>query len=139
MTSRPMILGTRKGLLIFERNGADWRFKSESHDGVAVPYAVRDNRTGLTWACLDHGHWGPKLARSRDDGATWDDVPCPKYPEGAESADGSQSTLKAFWGFFPGGADEPKRIYLGTAPGGLFLSDDNGASFTLSALELTQR
>ena len=39
--------------------------------------------TARLWASLDHGHWGPKLSRSRDGGATWEDVLSLKYPQGA--------------------------------------------------------
>ena len=35
------------------------------------------------------------------------------------------------WLIEPGGADEPNRLYVGTDPGGLFLSDDGGDSFQL--------
>ncbi len=80
--SNLILLGTRKGTVIFDRINAKWRPRPISHAGIPVCYAARDPRDGTLWASLDHGHWGPKLSRSRDGGATWQDVSV-KYPKGA--------------------------------------------------------
>ena len=69
-----LLLGTRKGLLMLNRNGADWTMESAHFEGIPVPYAMRDPRNDTLWVSLDHGHWGGKLHRSRDLGATWDEV-----------------------------------------------------------------
>jgi photosystem II stability/assembly factor-like uncharacterized protein len=129
--STTLLLGTRKGLVILERRGNDWRFVCEAHRGIPISYAAVDPRNGTLWAGLDHGHWGQKLSRSRDMGASWDEVPAPKYPEGEEIRDGKPATLSYIWYITPGGADQPKRLYLGTEPGGLFQSDDGGETFEL--------
>jgi photosystem II stability/assembly factor-like uncharacterized protein len=137
--SDTLVLGTRKGLLVLERNGGGWKTVRHAHPGQPVAYAAADARTGSLWACLDHGHWGQKLQRSGDMGDTWEEVPAPKYPEGAEIMKGfpggeqhrKQATLRYLWVFAPGGTDQPGRIYLGTEPGALFRSDDNGESFAL--------
>lgn len=134
-----MILGTRKGLLQFERRSDGWRFCRESFKAQPVSYAMRDPRTGIMWAALDHGHWGTKLQRSSDNGATWTEVEAPKFPEGAVINTGfpggesstKPATLSYIWLIAPGGADQPQRLYLGTEPGGLFQSDDGGESFSL--------
>jgi photosystem II stability/assembly factor-like uncharacterized protein len=123
-----LILGTRKGLLITDLNGDVCR---EFHLGVPVSYAAVDPRNGTWWAAVDHGHWGQKLHRSKDGGHTWEEVPAPKYPEGEEIAPGKPAVLSYIWIITPGGADEPNRIYIGTEPGGLFISDDDGDSFQL--------
>ena len=126
-----LLLGTRKGLITYERNGSDWHFASEAFRAIPVSYAAADPRSGALWACLDHGHWGPKLHRSRDGGKTWDEIATPKYPEGATRSDGQPATLSYMWYLMPGGSDQPERVYLGTEPGGLFQSDDGGDSFHL--------
>ena len=77
-----LLLGTRKGLLILNKNGADWFIESAHFEGVPVPYAMHDPRNDTLWVSLDHGHRGGKLHRSRDMGATWEEVEAPKYPEG---------------------------------------------------------
>jgi photosystem II stability/assembly factor-like uncharacterized protein len=131
MSGNTLLVGTRKGLVNFQKTGADWRRTREAHLGISVPYVAPDLRTGITWCSLDHGHWGQKLKRSRDRGQTWDEVPAPKYPEGAQIKEGKPASLRYLWVFAPGGADEPNRLYYGTDPGGLFASDDGGETFSI--------
>ena len=69
-----ILLGTRKGTVMIDRQGSGWRPRPILHAGVPVCYAARDPRDGTLWASLDHGHWGPKLSRSRDGGKTWEDI-----------------------------------------------------------------
>ncbi len=126
MPADSLILGTRKGLLIYENGKGGWRFCRESHTAIPVSYAAVDPRTGTLWAALDHGHWGRKLQRSRDMGATWEEIPGPAYPEGTEISDGKPATCSYIWLIVPGGTDQPNRLYIGTEPGGLFQSDDGG-------------
>lgn len=131
MPHNTLILGTRKGLLILEKQGSQWKLVCEAHRGIPVSYAATDPRTGMLWAGLDHGHWGQKLHRSGDMGTSWEEITAPKYPEGEEIADGKPAVLSYIWVIAPGGADQPKRLYIGTEPGGLFQSDDGGDSFHL--------
>ena len=126
MSDNTLLLGTRKGLIVLKRNGDAWNVDREAFLGVAVSYAAQDPRTGTLWACLDTDHWGPKLQRSGDGGDTWEDIPLPTYPEGAETGDGQPAVLSYIWTIAPGGDDQPQRLYLGTEPGGLFVSDDGG-------------
>lgn len=126
-----LLLGTRKGLLEFEQKGNRWELARESFPTIPVSYAVVDPRVGTWWACLDHGHWGTKLHRSKDAGATWQEIPAPRYPDWAELKPGQAVTLSYLWLLTPGGADQPQRLYIGTEPGGLFVSDDGGDSFSL--------
>jgi photosystem II stability/assembly factor-like uncharacterized protein len=115
-----------------------------------VCYAARDLRDGTLWASLDHGHWGPKLSRSRDGGATWQDVLSLKYPEGARyivkvlptpdfdptaptgQPEYADATVFKIWTITFGTAEQPGRLYAGTIPGGLFVSDDGGESWELN-------
>ncbi len=130
-TSASLLLGTHKGLLILERNGRAWQVTRHAFPGVGVSYAFKDARTGTLWAGLDTDHWGSKLQRSLDGGATWQEVPLPKFPEGAQLGNGQPAALSYIWLVAPGGLDQPQRLYLGTEPGGLFVSDDGGQSFEL--------
>lgn len=127
-----LVLGTRKGTIFLDRTASGWNVTNVAHRGIPVAYAARDPRTGCLWSCLDHGHWGQKLSRSSDGGATWDDVPSPAYPEGEVIRDEVPATLKYLWVFQPGGDDQEGRVYLGTEPGGLFRSDDNGDTWSLN-------
>ena len=76
-----ILIGTRKGLFEARRGRDGWTFSAPKLQGLPVPYAVRDARHGTVWASIDHGHWGSKLARSEDDGGTFQEAEPPKYPE----------------------------------------------------------
>ena len=126
-----LLLGTRKGLLRFERSGTSYRMVRLELEGIPIAYAARDPRSETTWACLDHGHWGQKLQRRGDGDKPWEEVAAPKFPEGTKCPNGDAATLRYLWCFQHGGTDQPGRIYFGTEPGGLFRSDDDGAHFEL--------
>ncbi len=130
-TRKELILGTRKGLLILKPRRRGWQLETEAFAGISVSYAMRDPRTNVLWACLDTDHWGPKLQRSRDGGETWEEVPAPRYPSGAQVAENSPAKLNYLWVLAPGGANEPERLYAGTDPGGLFVSHDGGEHYEL--------
>lgn len=148
--SDQLVLGTRKGTLILDRIGGRWRPRPIAHPGVSVAYAARDPRDGTWWASLDHGHWGPKLSRSRDDGKSWEDTPPIAYPEGAryvaqylplpteDPAEAEKrpkyrdATLLKVWVLAFGRADQPGLLHAGTIPGGLFTSRDGGESWELN-------
>lgn len=148
--SNMIVLGTRKGTVIFDRINAGWRPRPIMHSGIPVCYATRDPRNGTLWASLDHGHWGPKLSRSRDDGETWEEVTSIKYPQGArhivqylptpdfdpEAPTGepqyADASVYKIWNIGFGHESQPGRVYAGTIPGGLFVSDDDGDSWELN-------
>ena len=137
MPKSTLILGTRKGLITLKRSASDWRVDVSAFPGIPISYAAADPRTGTYWVCADHGHWGGKLYRSDDGGHTLDEVAAPVYPEDAivydvwDDGAGKPAKVTYLWTIVPGGADQPGRLYIGTEPGGLFQSNDNGASFSL--------
>ncbi len=126
-----LFLSTRKGLITFLRSGQHWRYEGVHFLGIPVSYTYIDSRTDTWWACLDHGHWGNKLHRSRDAGQHWEEVEAPRYPEGSMIKDDLPASVRYLWAFAQGAADQPGRIYVGTEPGGLFYSDDDGDHFKL--------
>jgi hypothetical protein len=133
---RRLLLSTRKGLFVLHENGADWRIESHSFVGDHVSLALADARDGSWYAALNLGHFGVKLQRSTDRGATWQEIAVPAYPAGEMLATGDgkpavPATLKLLWSLEAGGVDEPGRLWAGTIPGGLFRSDDSGASWQL--------
>ncbi len=145
-----ILLGTRKGTVIFDRQPSGWRPRPIVHAGIAVCYATRDPRDGTLWSSLDHGHWGPKLSRSRDDGKTWEDLSSLKYPPGARhivsvvptpdfdpfapaaELNYADAIVYKIWYLAFGHSDQPGKLYAGTIPGGLFVSDDGGDSWFLN-------
>lgn len=143
MSDRRIWVGTRKGTFVVQKAAGRWTARLAGHAGVGVSFVARDPSTGTLWAALGHGHWGAKLSRSTDGGATWIDGPQIKYPPGARylappepAEDGlaggntiRDATLLKLWviAFGPTG-----RIYVGTIPGGLFVSHDGGERFALN-------
>lgn len=132
MKSRKLLLGTRKGLVVYKEAPDGWKFDLLAFRGLPVSLTMVDDSTNTWWACLDHGHWGCKLHRSVDEGKTWSELMSPKFPEGEEIKDGVPAAVKYLWAMSNGGADNPGKLWLGTEPGGLFKSDDDGASFDLN-------
>lgn len=133
-------VSTRKGLFTLERGARGWGIAAAAFVGDNVTLAMPDPRDGSLLAALNHGHFGNKLHRSTDRGATWSEVGTPKYPEkpaGYQPATPVEGTpaewsLKLIWALEPGGADEPGVIWCGTLPGGLFRSDDSGQTWSLN-------
>src|SRR5271169_4203410 len=128
-----LVLGTKKGLLVLEKGAKHWRAQPLRHEGVHVSFAFFDGRTQTLWAALDHGHWGAKLSRSKDGGGTWQEVAAPKYDEKTSLTPVQKKKPSLVYMYFmgPGRKEEPRRLYVGTVPGGLFVSEDDGATFTL--------
>lgn len=139
-----ILIGTRKGTFVAEKRAGRYALSLVGHEGSGVNYVAADPHTGTLWALLGHGHWGAKLSRSSDGGKTWHDAPQITYPKGArylaipmpdesgevESAyTAKDATLLKLWCIAFG---EPGKIYVGTIPGGLFVSSDGGESFALN-------
>lgn len=142
--SQRILVGTRKGTFLLEKSRGAWKTRLAGHMGAGVNFVARDPNSGTLWASLGHGHWGAKLSRSTDDGATWEDASQIRYPEGArhylpplpsEAGPGEgaptlrEATLHKLWVMSFGGDG---KIYAGTIPGGLFVSEDGGESFELN-------
>lgn len=138
--SNRFYVATRKGLFTIDRGAHGWSISQASFLGDNCPMMMHDPRDGTLYAALSHGHFGDKLHRSTDGGATWTECAVPEYPEppdGVESTPNAmgqvvQWKLKLVWELVPGGPDEPGVIWCGTAPGGLFKSTDGGESWTLN-------
>lgn len=134
---RQLLLSTRKGLFALHRKSAgNWSLRSHSFRGDNVSLALADPRDGSWYAALNLGHFGVKLQRSTDQGASWSELAVPAYPAGEMLATGDgkeavPATLKLLWSLETGGADQPGRLWAGTIPGGLFRSDDGGQSWQL--------
>ncbi len=134
--SNSLWVSTRKGLLRFERRGTAWILTATSFLGQNVTLALPDPRDGAVYAALNLGHFGVKLHRSHNGGTTWEELPMPAYPEGEQLVTGDgkppvPANLKMIWSLEPGSSAQPGRLWCGTLPGGLFRSDDSGATWQL--------
>lgn len=139
MTHQPadtLLVSSRKGLFVLQRAGEDWQIARTAFLGDNVSLCLADPRDGSWYAALNLGHFGAKLHRSTDRGASWNEVAVPAFAEGDEVVQGDgkppqPAALQLIWSLEAGGASEPGRLWAGTIPGGLFRSDDFGQSWQL--------
>lgn len=124
-------IGTRKGLFTVQRGPSGWRLGKPAFAGEPVTQLLADPRSGDWFAALRLGHFGVKLKRSADQGATWEDAVAPAFPpkptEGPWKDDATPWTVDMVWALEAG----PQRLWAGCLPAGLFASDDRGASWQL--------
>lgn len=127
---------TRKGLFELRRDrGGGWRIERSSFLGEPVSMLLPPpSGTGRMLAALNLGHFGVKVHASEDAGASWTEVATPAYPQQPEDAPGPAWKLVQIWSMAVAG----DTLWAGTLPGGLFRSDDGGASWQL-ALALWNR
>jgi hypothetical protein len=127
-----LLISTRKGLFVFGKDATGWHQQRHCFLGENVTLTLP---TSDTWyAALNLGHFGVKLRRSADRGATWEECAVPVYPDGETVATGDgkpprPAKLQMIWSLEPTGS--PGSLWAGTLPGGLFRSDDNAASWQL--------
>jgi hypothetical protein len=135
-----LFLGTRKGLFRLEPDSKrGWRIAHTAFLGTPISMVLPDPRDGMLYAVVSLGHFGVKLHRSEDGGTTWTEVGVPAYPARPEGAPDEKdmfgriipANLREIWALEPGGADRPGRLWAGTIPGGLFRSEDRGATWQL--------
>ncbi len=135
-----MLVATRKGLFTLEESSGGWRITRTSFLAEPVTNVLHDARDNTLYASLNHGHFGNKLQRSSDMGTTWEEVAVPAYPQKPDdepdvinpmSGRAIPWKLVLLWELVAGGADQPGVLWAGTLPGGLFRSNDRGASWEL--------
>ena len=80
MTDR-LIVSTRKGLFTLDRASGAWDVSGVAFLGDSVLNALVDPRDGAVYASLSLGHFGAKLHRAEDGGATWTELGVPVYPD----------------------------------------------------------
>lgn len=139
--SNRIIVSTRKGLFIYERGHTGWQITERAFLGDNVTYTLHDTRDGALYAALHLGHFGDKLHTSVDGGKKWEELACPAYPEMPEgyveppnpmSNKPAPWSLQLLWCLAAGADSQPGRLYAGTSPGGLFVSDDHGRSWAIN-------
>ena len=134
-----ILVASKKGLFTLERKGGRWAVARRQFLGDHLSLVMGDARSGALFAAFQHGHFGVKLQRSTDGGATWAECGQPLYPkkpEGEIDNDPMRGkpiewVTERVWALETGGADQPGVLWLGTIPGGLFRSGDGGDSWNL--------
>ncbi len=130
--NKPTILaGTSKGLIQIEKQKSNWEITKVHFKGLPVSCIYVDTRNNKWWAGVNHRHWGQKLYYSDNQGTDWQIKPVPAYPKEAKLSNGKAASLKKIWCLASAGADKTGAMWMGTEPGGLFYSKENGAPFEL--------
>lgn len=123
-------VATRKGLFLVERGKTGWHPGHPHFPGEPVTQVAAD-ADGNWYAALRLGHFGVKIKRSRNRGASWEDVATPAFPtrptEGPWKDDPTPWTLDMVWCLEAGGG----KLWAGGLPAGLFVSGDGADSWQL--------
>lgn len=126
-----LAIGTGKGLFLArsEDDRKSWEVSGPHHQMAAVYAVAIDTRRPVPrlLAGATSSHYGPTVATSDDLGASWQE------PERAPVAfpESTGATLERVWQIAPGPAAQPDRVYVGTQPSALFVSDDGGLRYQL--------
>ena len=121
-----LLVGTKKGLFVLRgERGTAFTVAGRAFPGDVVEYAVRDPRTGRTFASVTSGFYGPRVMFTDGDPlGDWQQATGPAFPEGGDT------TVERIWRIEPGEADG--LLYAGVAPASLFVSTDGGETWTLN-------
>jgi hypothetical protein len=123
-----LLIGTKKGLFELRRAHDKWSIASTHFLGNPISMLLHDPRDDALYAAEALGHFGVKLQRSRDDGATWREIPTPAFPKTGTAG----PSVSYLFCLETGGADQPGWIWCSTIPGALFVSKDHGESWSLN-------
>jgi photosystem II stability/assembly factor-like uncharacterized protein len=120
-----LLLGTRKGLFVLGGEpGRPFEVTTRAFAGEPVENAVRDPRSGRTFASVTSAFYGPKIWYADDPAGEWQQATGVELPEGGDAA------LERIWVIAPGEADGV--LYAGGDPGVLFESHDGGESWEVN-------
>ena len=123
------LVGSTKGLIIYNFDGIKWTLTSVEFAGLSISMIHYDRQRDEYWVGLSMKHWGPKLFRSGPSLRGWREVRAPEYPEGAEVRAGKMATSRLIWS---GLVQSDGSLWIGTEPGGLFHSQNEGQSWELN-------
>ncbi|WP_214414480.1 WD40/YVTN/BNR-like repeat-containing protein [Sphaerisporangium fuscum] len=124
-----LALGTAKGLfLALSDDRRSWRISGPHFPMTGVYGLCVDKRGGTPRliAGVTSSHFGPSVAFSDDLGATWQE---PERRPVAFPAD-TGAALERVWQLVPDPV-VPGRVWAGTEPSALFVSDDGGVTFEM--------
>ena len=125
-------LATRKGLFELTRRNGAWAIGAVHFLGDPVTMVLPDKRDGAVYAALNLGHFGAKMHRKDAGSDEWTEIGVPTYPiKPDDSTDPVEWKLRQVWSLAAGGPDEAGVLWAGTLPGGLFRSNDRGATWDL--------
>ena len=122
-------IGTRKGLFSLRPDARRraWKLAGPQFLGHIVHHVVQDPRDPRRLAmAAKTGHLGPTVYISQDRGRHWQEAAAPPAFRKARDGEQPRAVERVFW-LTPGHASETGTWYAGSAPAGLFRSEDHGA------------
>ena len=122
-----LLVGTAKGLFLFhgDERRTDWKLTGPHLGGWEIFSLCGDSRGGRILAGTGHVMHGATIRTSGDFGATWEPVERdPAFPPDASCK------LNHIWQIVPGAAAEPGTWYAGTDDAALFVSCDDGRTWS---------
>lgn len=122
-----LLVGTVKGVFIYQTDSRreTWQLTGPHLGGWEIFSLCGDSRNGRILAGTGHFGHGSTIRTSRDFGATWEAVE--RDPAFAE---GSGFKLNHIWQIVPGHPSQPGTWYAGVDDAGLFVSRDDGRTWT---------
>jgi photosystem II stability/assembly factor-like uncharacterized protein/molybdopterin converting factor small subunit len=120
-----LLIGTKKGLIVLRGSrGQAMETVSRQFPGQVVEYAMRDPRSGLYYAAVTHGQFGPHVYIAEEPTADWQQADGPAFPDATDAA------VDRVWVIKPGITEG--ELWAGVAPAALFKSEDSGRSWQLN-------
>src|SRR5437763_429160 len=120
-----LLVGTRKGGFMYtpDASRSKWELSQPILPGWSVYHMAGDFRGAEPrfFAAANHFAWGPSVAKSDDMGKTWD-----YRSTGLGFPPDAGKAIQNTWHVTPGHPSEPRVVYAGTQPAGLFRSEDRG-------------
>jgi photosystem II stability/assembly factor-like uncharacterized protein len=130
-TARPrelvLLIGTVKGVFLYhsDEKRAEWKLTGPHLGGWEIFSVCGDSRNGRMLAGTVHFEHGSTIRTSKDLGETWEGVKRdPHFPKNAKAE------LKHIWQIIPGHASQPGTWYAGVDDAALFVSRDDGATWS---------
>jgi hypothetical protein len=131
MSEQKLLVGTGKGLVVYEKKDQTWKISAVHFQGLPASYVYEDEITDTWWVAINHRHWGPKLHYSTNQGKDWQTISAPRYPSDTEVKPGKRASLKKIWAMHHAGPEKPGALWIGTEPGGLFYRPGANQPFEL--------
>jgi molybdopterin converting factor small subunit/photosystem II stability/assembly factor-like uncharacterized protein len=120
-----LLVGTRKGLFVLRgMRGGPMEVAVRKFRGQTVEFALRDPRSGMYFASVTHGQFGPRIYYTEEPLGEWEQAEGPAFPSDAGWA------VERIWVIEPG--VEPDVLWAGVAPAALFRSEDGGRTWSLN-------
>ena len=117
-----LVAATDKGLIIYAPTDGKWTLTHLAFVGLPVG-AFHADEEGNWWVAINHKHWGSKLYLSGNEGKSFEEVAVPRHELN------QNDTVRSIWTIQSTYINSALKLYIGTEPAALFVSDNYGQSF----------